>query len=149
MDPQTETYIQHYKNQVGGQLHPFAGARRAQVGGSLGGVLSSALRYLAPLAVRGASTFLNETLTGKDSGKSWGEAARAAISPALGSVMDGIVKGSEQKGSGKRRRRHSRRMPALPPAQAGGRRRHAYKRRATGTHKKHSKRSKRIKFHNL
>lgn len=156
MDPQTELYLRYYRGQNGGQLHAFAGSRRAQFGGSLGGILSGLLRSLLPIAARGANTFLTETLAARDSGKGWGESAKSALNPTISNVLENAVKSVTQRGTGRRRRkprRARRRRHSAPPesCQEGGRRRRrrGYKRAASGTHRRHTRFTKRIKFHNL
>lgn len=157
MDPQTELYLRYYKGQNGGQLSAFEGARRNQVGGSIGGILSGLFRRLWPIAARGASTFLNETLAARDSGKGWGDAAKSAVSPTFSNVLENAAKSVSQQGTGRRRRkrkghavRHRHRHATPPACQEGGRRRRkGYKRQASSTHQRHSRHCKRIKFHNL
>ena len=81
MDPQTNLYLRYYSAQAGGQLLTFNGARRGQYGAGLGDILKGIWRIIFPIAARGASTFMSETLPAKDSGCDW-----AAIAPMARNV---------------------------------------------------------------
>lgn len=155
MDPQTNQYLQYYKAQSGGQLNVFAGSRRAQLGGGLGDILRGIWRTLFPIAARGASTFLSETLKSRDSGRGWRDAAKAALAPTVQNVADsavsklsgggggsggrrrGAVGGrSPQEGRGARRKR-KRFQLKNPFLQAGhGRRRRRRRRRTAAFYKR-------------
>jgi hypothetical protein len=91
MDPQTNLYLRYYSAQAGGQLPTFNGARRGQYGAGLGDILKSIWRTIFPIAARGASTFLSETLRAKDSGSDWGAAARSAIAPLARNVGASVI----------------------------------------------------------
>lgn len=162
MDEQTSAYLQYYKAQTGGQLHTFSGTRRAQLGGGLGDILRGIWRTIFPMAARGASTFLNETLKAKNGGINWGDAAKAALLPvakeAAAHAIEKVAAASarppqEQSGSGRRRRKkrrhHLTHSKQHPPQTGGRRRRRGYKRAASGTQRKHTRRAKRIKFLNF
>lgn len=159
MDPQTELYLRYYRGQNGGQLNAFKGLRRGQVGGSLGGIFAGLLRTLLPIAARGANTFLTETLAARDSGKGWGEAAKAALNPTIDNVIANAVKTVTQKGTGRRHRKRGatkrRRIQSglTSSGQDGGarrrRRRRGSKRASSSVPKSHAAFVKRIKFHNL
>lgn len=148
MDPQTNIYLQYYNAQSGGQLPAFHGARRGQYGAGLGDILRGIWRTIFPIAAHGASAFLSETLRAKESGGSWGDAAKSAIAPAAHTLMGKAVeKLSESGQSGKGKHRRKRRGQRVK-AQSGGsskHRRNTYKRK--GSMKHHS--AKRIKFLNF
>jgi hypothetical protein len=70
----------------GAQLRVFRGG--IQSGAGLGDILRGVLRFLVPIALRGLGSFAGRTLLGHQAGKTLGEAAKAAVGPAL-SVMAG------------------------------------------------------------
>lgn len=137
MDPQTNVYLQYYRSQqTGGQLNVFAGRRRAgQAGGSLGGILSGVFRTLVPVAARGGASYLSEMLKAHDEGKSWGEAMKSAIGPALKNAAESTLTNASkaisasvgQSGTGsKRKRRHKKEQSGNGKKKKGGKkRRHA------------------------
>ncbi len=174
MDPQTNLYLHYYRAQAGGNLPAYHGLRRGpQNGAGLGDILRGIWRTVFPIAARGASTFLNETLKARDASGAtnagWATAAKAAIAPtaqtmlskALEKVAAAIAPSDAQKGTGKRKRKrkaHHRQPPAPPPGtapwQSGGRRKRkkhhvAYKRKHSAGGKHRKQKSKRIKFLNF
>ena len=155
MDPQTNIYLQYYKAQSGGQLPAFHGARRGQYGAGLGDILRGLFRTVFPIAMRGASSFLSETLRAKDNGAGWGAAAKSALAPAgetlLTNAVDAFNKkqnteNTEQTGNGTRRRRRRRRTLQQTGCGRGGK---SYKRRAKRKASKSRHPAKRIKFLNF
>lgn len=149
MDAQTNVYLQYYRNQNGGGLDTFLGARRGQYGNGIGDVLKGILRTVLPIAARGASTFLSETFRNKDSGMDWKNAAKEAIGPTSQTTLDHAVsritkrKASPRTTTTKRRRHRKRKSN-----QKGGRRsRKVFKRKRRTKSKKRF--SKRIKFLNF
>jgi hypothetical protein len=167
MDAQTNLYLGYYKAQSGGELPSFNGARRAQYGGGLGDILRGLFRTLFPIAARGASTFLSETLKAKDAGAAgWGAAAKAAIAPTAQNVitqaLDKVTEarnGQGQAGGRRHRRKSARRSKRkskkssknrtsshADTSQLGGRRRRGRKRHYKT---EHSTDFKKIKFLNF
>lgn len=96
----TNPYLQYYRAQVGGSidLPVFVGG---QHGAGIGDFFRSVLRFIAPIALRGLSTFASSTMRAHEGGASLKEAARGAIAPSLG-AMASAVSGSlnQQSGSG-------------------------------------------------
>ena len=92
MDAQTNVYLNYYKAQSGGRLSGFVGNRSSsQTGAGLGDILRGIFRTIFPIAARGVSTFLYETLKAKDGGSDWGSAAKAAFAPATKEVASGAL----------------------------------------------------------
>ena len=173
MDSQANIYLRYYRAQAGGNLPAFHGVRRGgKYGTGLGDILRNIWRTIFPIAARGASTFLNETLKARDSGAAtsgWAAAAKAAIAPTAQTVLSQAIdkvreatapkpenNAEQQKGSGKRRKRRAshRKLPALPMPQFGngwGTKQHyaGYKRMQIGDGKRQKKKSKKIKFLNF
>ena len=174
MDPQTNLYLQYYQAQTGGRLSAFEGARRVQVGNGLGDILRGIFRHVLPIAARGASTFLSQTLSGRDGGLGWKEAAKSAIMPTAHNVvtqsLDKIGNAVQsQSGNGRtrlraRRRKRTQKGYVSPSVggqtdQTGGRRRRrhkqgtrsGYKRKRSGSkgHTKARQSIKKIKFLNF
>ena len=150
MDPQTNLYLRYYTAQSGGELSAFHGSRRGQTGDGLGDILRGIWRTIFPIAARGASTFLTETIRAKEAGGDWRDAAKAALAPAAHSVLsDGLSAAGvgRQSGSGRRRHHRKRRRAPAAPVQTGGRR--GYKRPAPHKVKDRRHPSKRIKFLNF
>jgi len=178
MDPQTNLYLRYYSAQAGGQLPTFNGARRGQYGAGLGDILKGIWRTIFPIAARGASTFLSETLRAKDSGSDWAAAAKSAIAPMArnvgASVIEKIASASTasasipttqpqavpmlsapppnpnppQSGSGRRRRRKKYNLRNSDQSQCGSGSHRQGYKRRKSSGKKHSQ-SKRIKFLNF
>jgi hypothetical protein len=77
-------YYRFYKAQHGGEIPVFRGGRQA--GEGLGDFLRGIFRFLAPVALRGLSTFAGRTFEAHQKGATLKDAAKAAISPTLSSV---------------------------------------------------------------
>ena len=115
MDHQTQSYLQYYNTQTGGQLPVFHGARRMQSGSGLGDILRGIFRTVFPIAAHGLGTFLNEAVRRKDAGNSWKDAAKGAIGPtaetvasrAVTAVTNGINT-TPQSGKGRKRKQPRR-----------------------------------------
>ena len=98
-----DVYIRYYKNQQqGGSVPVFRGGRHGQQGAGLGDIFKGIFRFLAPIALRGISSFASNTLRAQQEGVPFGEAAKAALLPALGAAVRSVA-GAPQTG-GKRRR---------------------------------------------
>ena len=142
MDPQTALYLRYYTQQAGGNLPAFSGARRGQYGAGLGDILRGIFRAVFPIAIRGASTFLGETLKARDEGSNWKNAALAALPGTAHNIAadaaEKLKSSATQQTGGRRRRRKGR----------SGTRKKAYIRHRS-TSKRHSKSSKKIKFINF
>ena len=110
MDPQTALYLQYYRDQAGGNLPAFSGARRGQYGAGLGDILRGIFRTVLPIAIRGAASFLGATLQSRDSGSSWKNAALGALPGAAQTIANEAVEklknatAKQQEGGGHRRR---------------------------------------------
>lgn len=120
----------------------FPPYRNLQTGDGFGDFFRNVMRFLSPIVApiigRTARTFVSSTADQLKEGKSFAEAAKKSIAPALGEAMDATtgtimskIKG--QSGSGrKRRRKGKRKAPAAKRRrkQAGGARkkRRVYKR---------------------
>jgi hypothetical protein len=74
----------YYESQLGGQLPVFRGG--LQRGAGLGDILRGIFRYLAPMALRGLSTFAGSTLAAHQAGAPLAAAARSAIMPTISSI---------------------------------------------------------------
>ena len=115
MDHQTQSYLEYYNTQTGGQLPVFHGARRMQSGSGLGDILRGLFRTVFPIAAHGLGTFLNEAVRRKDAGNSWKDAAKGAIGPtaetvatrAVTAVTNGI-NSTPQSGKGRKRKQPRR-----------------------------------------
>ena len=106
-----EVYIRYYKQQQqGGSLPVYRGGRRDQEGAGLGDIFRGIFRFLAPVALRGISSFASNTLRAHQQGVPLGDAAKAALIPALGDAARSAV-GAPQVG-GKRRRAARKRANA-------------------------------------
>ena len=77
-------YCNYYESQLGGELRVFRGG--VQSGAGLGDVLRGIFRFLAPIALRGLSTFASRTLTGQQLGMPLSLAAKSAIVPTISAV---------------------------------------------------------------
>ena len=77
-------YCNYYESQLGGELRVFRGG--VQSGAGLGDVLRGIFRFLAPIALRGLSTFASRTLTGQQLGMPLALAAKSAIVPTISAV---------------------------------------------------------------
>ena len=79
-----EVYVRYYtQQQQGGSLPIFRGGRHDQDGAGLGSILAGIFRHVAPIAVRGLTSFAKNTLSAYQQGVPLGEAAKAAILPAV------------------------------------------------------------------
>jgi hypothetical protein len=116
-----EVYVRYYKQQQqGGSLPVFRGGRHdQQEGAGLGDIFRGIFRFAAPIALRGLSSFATNTLRAQQQGVPLGEAAKAAILPALSEAARSAV----GQAGGQRRR---------AAKQRGGKRR-AAKKRGAGT----------------
>jgi hypothetical protein len=106
-------YCRYYEAQRGGEIPVFRGGR--QSGEGLGDILRGIFRFIAPIALRGFTTFAGHTLDAHQRGATLKDAAKSALTPTLNSVTSGIAeqfRGQQQQqtGSGVRRiRRHHQR----------------------------------------
>ena len=98
MDSQSDSYVRYYTSQHGGSIPVFRGSRYYQEGAGIGDILRGIFRFIAPVAVRGLSSFAGNTLRAHEAGASLADAAKAAIAPALGDAMNGAF--PRQAGSG-------------------------------------------------
>jgi transposase-like protein len=90
-------YCDYYKRQQGGDIPIFRGG---QHGAGLGDILRGILRFIAPIALRGISTFAGATMAARDKGASLPDAARSAIAPALGVMASQFQNSAQQVGQG-------------------------------------------------
>ena len=100
MDSKAQAYYQYFNGGGGGggEMPVFRGARRyPQYGAGIGDFFRGLFRTLFPVALRGAATFVNEAVRGQGEGASFAQAAKAAIQPTLGAVLNEVV--SRQKKS--------------------------------------------------
>ena len=150
MDPQTALYIQYYKNQAGGNLPVFSGARRGQYGAGLGDILRGIFRTVLPIAIRGAASFLGTTLKSHDSGSTWKNAALNALPSTAQSITNEAVEklkdaaGNHQAGG---RRRSG--LGGIGVQSGGKRKRHGGYKRKRSKSIGASTSAKRIKFLNF
>lgn len=77
-------YCRYYDSQLGGHLPVYRGG---QHGAGLGDILRSIMRWFAPVAVRGISSFATNMLDAHQRGAPIGDAAKGAIRPALGAML--------------------------------------------------------------
>ena len=101
-------YFQLY-NQRGGDFPVFQGARHSQYGNGFGDVLWGFLRHVLPVAVKGAASFLGSLMQKRNEGQNWGNAAKSALIPAAGTVLNETANKIRQGGSGKRRKNKRKR----------------------------------------
>lgn len=114
-------YISHYGQGVGGNINVFresgtlptfrgAGAHSTgrylgQHGSGIGSFFGGLARRLFPVVLKGAATFVGETVDRTEQGQSLGSAAVGAIQPTLGSMAKGALNAfTGQRGSGRRRK---------------------------------------------
>ena len=79
----TDVYCKYYTSQAGGEIPIFRGG---QHGAGLGDVLRGILRFIAPIALRGLSTFASSTLQARQNGATFKDAAMGALKPTLGAM---------------------------------------------------------------
>lgn len=111
MDANTQRYFRILggEQQHGGAAsydYPiFVGS--GQNGRGLGDILKSIWRFIAPVAARGASTFLGEMVKGHDAGGDWKSAAKSALAPAATEALSqavGSIPKPAQSGNGRKRK---------------------------------------------
>jgi hypothetical protein len=94
-------YLKYYQGQVGGSVDipVFVGG---QHGEGLGDFFRSVLRFIAPIALRGLSTFASTTQRAHEGGASLKDAARSAIGPSLGAMAGAVGESmrNQQAGTG-------------------------------------------------
>jgi hypothetical protein len=94
-------YLKYYRGQVGGSVDipVFVGG---QHGEGLGDFFRSVLRFIAPIALRGLSTFASSTQRAHAGGASLKDAARGAIGPSLGAMAGAVGESmrNQQAGTG-------------------------------------------------
>lgn len=98
---QSNPYLRYYRGQVGGSVDipVFIGG---QHGEGLGDFFRSVLRFIAPIALRGLSTFASSTQRAHAGGASLKDAARSAIGPSLGAMAGAVGESlrNQQAGTG-------------------------------------------------
>ena len=77
-------YLRYYKAQQCGSFPVFRGRKGHQQGAGLGDCLRSIFQTIAPVALKGITSFLGDTSKAHDRGASWKSAAKSSILPALG-----------------------------------------------------------------
>jgi hypothetical protein len=92
-------YLKYYQGQVGGNadIPVFVGG---QHGEGIGDFFRSVLRFIAPIALRGLSTFASSTMRAHEGGASLKDAARGAIAPSLGAMASAVQGSFERKQTG-------------------------------------------------
>lgn len=90
----------------GAGIHTIgAGRYYGQHGAGLGDFFGGLFRRLFPVIIRGATTFVGETLDRHEKGESLGEAAKGALNPTLGSLARGAMQAfAGQRGRGRKRK---------------------------------------------
>lgn len=134
-------YCRYYKGQLGGEFPIFQGG---QHGAGLGDILRGIFRFIAPIAIRGISTFASNTLDAHQKGSDLKTAALGALRPALGAMASAAsnslsAKVKEQSGSGSALFRGKDGVPfedALTHYKKGKHRGKAPKKRKSSFHKK-------------
>ena len=93
MDQEADLYVKYYEAQVGGSLPVFRGAKRynTQSDAGIGDIFRHIFRTVVPVAVSGISSFLGESLRAKNSGASWKDAAKSAVSPTAKNLIEGVT----------------------------------------------------------
>ena len=114
-----DSYIEHYRAQVGGKLPVFRGSP-FQRGEGLGDIFRAVLRFLLPVASTAATTFIKGTADELNQGATLKDAAKGALGDTLRSGVGRAVerlttgkgrskrkkttsKGGYKKGTGKKR----------------------------------------------
>lgn len=108
-----QAYLEYYaRQQRGGQFVAFRGARRWQKGDGFGDRMRGVLKWAMPVLSAGASTFISEAAAAHSRGENMSDAAKSALKPTVGAVIDAIgkritegSKSSKQDGSGRRQKR--------------------------------------------
>ena len=90
-------YYKYYVSQQGGELPIFRGG---QHGAGLGDILRGILRFIAPVALRGLSIFASSTISARDKGASFSDAARGATTPSLSAMAEQFRNNPRQSGDG-------------------------------------------------
>jgi hypothetical protein len=126
MSTPKEAYIRYYKQQrqSGGQLPVFRGSRHEQDGAGLGDILRSIFRVVAPIArrvapilLKGATTFASNAIRAHKAGVPLGDALKQAVGPAVNDATD---VGLQQSAGGRRRRAATKRKAAAASLVGGG-----------------------------
>ena len=93
MDQEADLYVKYYEAQAGGSLPVFRGAKRynTQAGAGIGDIFRHIFRTVVPVALSGISSFLGETLRAKNTGASWKDAAKSAVTPTTKNLMEGVT----------------------------------------------------------
>ena len=156
----TQAYLQYYARQRGGQLVVFRGSRRWQKGDGFGDRMRGVLKWAMPVLSAGASTFISETAAAHSRGENMSEAAKSALKPTVGAVIDAIgkkitdgSKSPKQGGSGRRhkkKRKAKKQKPVYKGIQKGGKSKRKHKakgkvRAAKATKTRKVKKAKRSK----
>ena len=135
-DALVRAYTQHY--QGGSGILPAFEGSLYQDGSGIGDIFRSVFRAIFPIFSSGATTFLKGAAEGLSQGKSLGDAAKGALAPTAQDIIGNTVNRVMQKGSGRKRRKHSKKRKA-----SHKKKRAVYKRkRKTASKKRHSKRRK-------
>ena len=125
-------YTQHYAGtQVGSGMLPAFEGTMFHDGSGLGDIRRSVFRAVLPIFSYGASTLLRGAVDRLSQGKSLGYAATCALAPTMQDVVGNMLNRVMQKGRGRPRKIHSKRVHTKPC------KRSLYKRNAN-THKRHS-----------
>ena len=108
-DLRSQAYYTLFKNQVGGTLPTFQGARRYQYGQGFGDIFGGIMRTVLPVVLSGARAFLGAMAGADPSRASLKNALKASIMPAATAALDSeaeqLSKTTKQRGSGHRKRR--------------------------------------------
>jgi hypothetical protein len=113
-NPGVQNYVKLFKNvqEGGGANYPiFHGTRYSQYGNGFGDILRGIFRFILPIAARGVSTFVGETVKAHDSGADWKTSLKSAVKPTAYGVVNKAFEQMEdppQKGSGKRHRKRKK-----------------------------------------
>ena len=95
MEKQAQAYYNYFNSPAAhvasGGIPVFRGARRAgQYGAGIGDFFRGIFRRFLPIAVKGAATFLSETVKNNREGASFKDAAKAALRPTLGATLANV-----------------------------------------------------------
>ncbi len=129
------TYLKYFQ-QVG-SFPVFEGARH-QHGAGLGTVIKSVGRFLFPIVASAANSFLGNTRRGVKRGHSIAGAAKAALMPTIGDVVQST--GSQIKRKIKRRKVAGKRVAHKKISQKGGGKKKVYKAKRRSKKKRSSNR---------